>query len=167
MSRSRWRDVALDFLERMGWSAGQLFFATLLAGGMAASAADLPWKYAGTIAIGGAVSSFVLTVVQYLAGLTNLSFWPDALVRLLKTFVSSFAASIAAAGVLDILTFDFKTAFNVAFLATIGALGKGLLARESAKATPDARGPSPSTLPTETYEAAVTAPVPSLKGAGG
>jgi len=29
---AKWRAVLLDFLERAGWSAGEIFFATLLAG---------------------------------------------------------------------------------------------------------------------------------------
>lgn len=159
MSESRWRAIALDFLERAGWSAGQVFFATLLAGGAAISATGLPWKYAGTLAIGAAVSSLVLTAVQYLGNIgrdraTNLGFWPDTVVRLAKTFLASLGASFAA-DVFNVFTFDWTTALNVAFVATIGALGKGLLAREPKSAT---RGPSPSTLPTATYATAVRAP---------
>ncbi|TCC54269.1 hypothetical protein E0H73_39665 [Kribbella pittospori] len=156
MSESRSRAIALDFLERAGWSAGQLFFATLLAGGTAVAVTDLPWKYAGTLAIGAAVSSLVLTILQYLGKdrMTNLGFWPDTVVRLLKTFLASLAASFGA-GVFNVFTFEWETALNLAFLATIGALGKGLLAREPKSET---REPSPSTLPTETYATAVEAP---------
>jgi hypothetical protein len=135
-----------------------VFFATLLAGGTAVSATGLPWKYAGTLAIGAAVSSLVLTAVQYLGNLgrdraTNLGFWQDTVVRLAKTFLASLGASFAA-DVFNVFTFDWTTALNVAVVATIGALGKGLLAREPKSAT---RGPSPSTLPTATYATAVEA----------
>lgn len=154
-SKAKVKAVLLDILERAGWSAGQVFFATLLAGGTATTVANLPWRYAVTIAASAAVSSVILTVLQYAARITDLPFWPDLLVRLAKTFLASLAASIAAAGVFDVTTFDWDAALNVAFLATITALGKGLLAREKpAPAGTEkqaAREASPSTLPLETY----------------
>jgi hypothetical protein len=163
-TRSKLKAVLLDFLERAGWSAGQVFFATLLAGGSTITAANLPWKYASTLALSAAVASVVLTVVQYATKATDLPFWPDTLVRLGKTFLASLAASIIASGVFDITKFDWTTALNVALLATITALGKGLLARGQAfiKTEPGAAVPasaaaprqSPSTLPEATYEEA-------------
>ena len=158
---SKWRAVLLDFLERAGWSAGQVFFATLLAGGTSVSVANLPWKYASTLAISAAVASAVLTAAQYAARITNLSFWPDMIVRLVKTFLATLAASMAA-GVFDVTKFNWTTALNIAFVATLTALGKGLLAREPVAAVPAAApgaGPvvqtSPSTLPIGTYVHAV------------
>jgi hypothetical protein len=159
-TREKWRAVLLDFLERAGWSAGQVFVATLLAGGTAVSVASLPWKYASTLAISAAVSSAILTTLQYAAKATSWSFWPDLLIRLVKTFLASLAASVAAAGIFDVTAFDWGTALNVAVLATLAGLGKGLLAREPARAAApggaespqvSAAGPSPSTLPLETY----------------
>jgi hypothetical protein len=129
---AKWRAVVLDFLERAGWSAGEVFFATLLAGGTAASVTNLPWAYSLTLAVSAAVSSIILTALQYLAKQTNLSFWPDLLVRLAKTFLGSLSASFAAAKVFDIATFHWSAALNVAVLATLAALGKGLLARQPA-----------------------------------
>ena len=170
-SGSKVKAVVLDFVERAGWSAGQVFFATLLAGGTAASAANLPWKYSSTLALSAAVSSMVLTAIQYLTRTTDLPFWPDMLVRLAKTFLSSVAASIIAAGVFDVTTFNWTTALNVAALATLTALGKGLLARGQAVLAPGPAQPapgqaqpapaavperrSPSTLPIDTYEDAI------------
>ncbi len=169
---SRRDAVMLDFLERAGWSAGQVFFATLLAGGTAANVGGLPWKYALVLALGAGVSSIVLTVIQYLTRLTNLSFWPDLLVRLAKTFLGSLAASWSAASVFDITKFGWVAALNVAALATVSALAKGLLARgqtiisteagpvagevaaKVAAAIPTQRT-SPSTLPISTYLQAV------------
>lgn len=160
-SGSKWRAVLLDFGERAGWSAGEVFFATLLAGGpVVAAAASLPWKYSLTLAVGAAVSSAVLTALQYLGRLTDLPFWPDLLVRLAKTFLGSLAASFAA-GLFDVTTFHWATALNVAVLATLSALGKGLLARQQATTAPAPDGPgatprpSPSTLAAHTYTAAV------------
>ena len=150
-SGSRLRAVLLDLLERAGWSAGQVFFATLLAGGTTLSAANLPWKYASTIALSAAVSSVILTVLQYLVRATNLPFWADLAVRLAKTFLASVAASIAAAQIFDVTTFGWTAALNVAALATITALGKGLLARGQA-----AVSTSPSTLPESTYTHAIS-----------
>lgn len=155
-SKAKVKAVVLDILERAGWSAGQVFFATLLAGGTAATVGDLPWKYAATIAVSAGVSSVILTVLQYLARITDLPFWGDMFVRLAKTFLASLAASIAAASVFNVITFEWEAALNVAALATITALGKGLLAREKPP-TPEAGEPapghqtSPSTLPLDTY----------------
>jgi hypothetical protein len=150
----KWRAVALDFVERAGWSAGQVFFATLLAGGVG-SVIDLPWRYSLTLAISAFVASLLLTAVQYLSKQTNLAFWPDLLTRLAKTFLASLSGSIVA-GAFDVTTFDWDSALNVAFLATVASLAKGLLAREPAapngQVPPDA---SPSTLPTGTYREAV------------
>jgi hypothetical protein len=142
------------------------------------AAVGLPWKYASVLAAGAAVSSIILTALQYLGRFTNLSFWPDTFVRLAKTFLGSLAASFSAAKIFDITTFHWSTALNVAALATISALGKGLLARggavvpaltgavapdnaavEGTAKVPGARVPveasagytSPSTLPTGTY----------------
>ncbi len=161
-TRARWKAVLLDFLERAGWSAGQVFFATLLAGGATTAGVGLPWKHASVLALSAAVSSVGLTVVQYLTRATNLAFWPDLVVRLAKTFAGSMVASWAGAHVFDITTFDWTTALNVAFLATIGALGKGLLARGPGSPVPvdpsatvavgrAAVHTNPSTLPTATY----------------
>jgi hypothetical protein len=150
-TRSKLKAVLLDFLERAGWSAGQVFFATLLAGGSSVTAANLPWKYASTLAISAGVASIVLTAVQYAARATDLPFWLDVVVRLAKTFLASLGGSIVAGGVFDITTFDWTTALNVALLATITALGKSLLARGQ-----NATTESPSTLPPTTYADAVS-----------
>lgn len=150
----RWRAVVLDFVERAGWSAGQVFLATLLAGG-AGSVVDLPWRYSLTLAVSAFLASLLLTAVQYLSKLTDLAFWPDLLARLAKTFLASLSGSMVA-GAFDVTTFDWESALNVAFLATVAALGKGLLAREPA--APNGQvppGASPSTLPMGTYREAV------------
>ena len=99
---SKSRLILADFLERAGWSAGQVFFAALLAGGTAVAVANLPWKYASVLALGTAVASVVLTAIQYLAKATNLPFWTDLLVRLGKTFLVSLAGSFAAAHPFDV-----------------------------------------------------------------
>ena len=114
-----------------------------------------------TLAISAGVSSIVLTAIQYLTRTTDLSFWPDLIVRLAKTFLASLAGSFVAAGVFDITKFNWTTALNVAILATLTALGKGLLARGQAIIVPGqpAAAPekaTPSTLPSVTYEHAIT-----------
>lgn len=166
----RVRAVVLDFVERAGWSAGQVFFATLLAGGTAVSVANLPWKYASVMALGAAVASVILTAGQYVARLQDFSrtswprvavFWADLGLRLFKTFVASLVGSVAAATPFNIMSFDWSVALNVAFLATLGALAKGLLARGSdaaatvKPAAEEVSAPNPSTLPASTYLAAV------------
>ena len=118
----------LDFIERAGWSAGQVFFATLLAGGTAATVSNLPWKYAGIMAASAALASIILTAAQYRLKMTKLGFWPDMIVRLGKTFLASLAGSIAAAHPFNVMTFHWSTALNVAAVAVLTAFGKGLLA---------------------------------------
>lgn len=155
--------VLLDFVERAGWSAGEAFFAALLAGGTAVLSTGLPWGYASLIAASAAVSSVILTGVQYLTKLTDLSgvhppalrFWVDLLIRLVKTFVASLAGSIAAEATFNVATFSWTQALNVAALAVLAALGKCLLARGASPGTPTGAAPTPSTLPTPTYLAAV------------
>jgi hypothetical protein len=164
---AKWRAVLLDLLERAGWSAGQVFFATLIGGGTTVAVANLPWKYSLTVALSAAVSSVILTVLQYLVRATNLAFWPDMIVRLGKTFLASVAATIAAAEVFDVTTFSWTAALNLAALATITAFGKGLLARgqtqtgsttaPGAAATAATAGRNPSTLPTPIYSNAIRA----------
>ena len=52
------------------------------------------------------------------------------------SFLGALAASIVTSGVFDITRFHWSTALNVAFVATITALGKGLLAREHLAVAP-------------------------------
>jgi hypothetical protein len=162
--RSKWTAVVLDFVERAGWSAGQVFFATLLGGGAAATLGSLPWRYALTLGGSAAVASVVLTAVQYLTKATDLPFWADVVVRLAKTFLSSLAASFAATQIFNVTTFHWTAALNIAGLATLTALGKGLLARGQSAAAPAVAGQaaavpaprtSPSTLTMGTYMQAV------------
>ncbi|HEV2781539.1 MAG TPA: hypothetical protein VGX25_19320 [Actinophytocola sp.] len=157
------RPVVLDFLERAGWSAGQVFFATLLAGG-AVSVTNLPWKYASVLALSAGVASLVLTLGQYLADLhpsPNLPapavFWIDLGLRLVKTFLATLAGAFVAAEPFDVTTFDWPAALNLAALAVLAALAKGLLARGSDSGMPAQAAPrmTPSTLPTRTYLEAV------------
>lgn len=150
--------VLLDFLERAGWSAGQVFLATLLAGGTAGSVGNLPWKYALTLAVSAAVASIILTALQYVGKWTDLTFWQDLLVRLAKTFLSSLSASIVASGVFDITRFSWTVAFNVAFIATIGGLAKGLLAREQVIPVAAAGSTAIATTPAAP---APTSPIPA------
>lgn len=166
-SRSKWTAVLLDVGERAGWSAGQVLFATLLAGGTAVAIGDLPWKLSLTLAGSAALASVVLTAGQYVAKLTNMPFWADLLARLLKTFLSSMAASFLADHPFNVTTFHWTTALNLAAVATITALGKGFLASGHSVAAPGGpAGPAaagqppappaplqrtPSTLTTTTY----------------
>lgn len=153
----RMQAIWWDFVERAGWTAAQQFFATLLTTS-AATVAGLPWKLALTMAAGAALVSVLATAIQYLSKKTDLTFWPDLIVRLVKTFIASIAASLGADAV-NVFDFDWSGALNVAVLATLGALGKGLLARQSQSDLSAEHGevlapPTPSTLPTPTYIAA-------------
>jgi hypothetical protein len=170
-SGSKWKAVVLDFGERAGWSAAQVFYATVTAGGVGHAVIGLPWKHALILGVSAGVSSIILTLLQYLSRATDLSFWPDAIVRLAKTFVGSLAGSLAAAKVFDAFAFNWTNALNIAFLATLAALGKALLARgphvspevsvdPQAVAVGRAKVPTqranPSTLASGTYYEAVS-----------
>jgi len=149
---SKTKSRILDYLERAGWTAGQQFFAVLLATGAAgavAGVADLPWKLATSMAVGAAIISLVTTAVQYAAGQTGGGFWKDLGWRLGKTFLASLGASFGADKAFNVLEFDWTGALDLAVLATLGALGKGLLAR----APQD--GDNPSTLRPAMYREAV------------
>jgi len=149
-----------DLLERAGWTAGQQFAAVLLANRAAGSVVDIPWQLALSTAAGAAIVSVVATLVQYLTPLSDTRFWADLGIRLAKTFLASMLGSFGAE-VLDVLAFDWSRALDLAALATLGALAKGLLAREPAATTTppglpiNTISPSPSTLPIESYRLAV------------
>jgi hypothetical protein len=160
-----WVDFGADLLERAGWSAGQVFFSTLLTGGTAVTFANLPWHYALTLALSAGVASAVLTLAQYAAKLTDLPFWADLLARLVKTFLASLAASFAAAHPFDVASFHWSAALNLAGVAVLSCVAKGFLAHSAGAAAPSAEaGPgaarlqraasSPSTLSARRYIAA-------------
>ena len=147
---TRRKSIIADFLERAGWTAGQQFFAVLLATKSSGTVIDLPWKVAFCMAAGAAVVSIVTTAIQYLAKLTELAFWPDLLVRLAKTFLASLAGSFGAEA-FNVLDFKWSSALDLAVIATLGALAKGLLARQAQ----GGNGANPSTLPNATYATAI------------
>lgn len=144
--------ILADFVERAGWTAGQQFFAVLLATSSTATGViDLPWQLAFVTSVGAGVATLVGTAAQYLARATDLGFWADQLLRLAKTFLSSLVGSgmAVAAGVLPS---SWPAALDLAALATLSAFAKGLLARRQ----DDGGGRlTPSTLATSTYERAV------------
>ena len=161
-----------DLLERAGWTAGQQFAAVLLANSAAGSVVDIPWEFALSTAAGAAIVSAVATLGQYFTSLSDTRYWVDLGIRLVKTFIASMLGSFGA-DVLNVLEFDWSSAFDLAVLATLGALAKGLLAREPTPAPSppailpdpndpnpaalpsDPPGPSPSTMPIEVYRLAV------------
>lgn len=154
MAESGSSAVVADIVERAAWTGGQQFFAILLTTS-AASVAALPWEIALATAAGAAIVSALTSIVQHLAKFTNLPFWPDVGVRLLKTFIASVLGTIGAE-VFDVLTFDWESALNIAAIATIVALGKSVLARNEPR--DDSERQNPSTLSAKTYELACVKP---------
>ena len=150
----------LDYLERAGWSAGQQFFAILLASGAVAGAAGLPWKLALVSAAGAAVASLILTFIQYLVQDLNTlqnehqAFLIDLSIRTGKTFLASVAGSVAAAKPFDIVKFDWPTTLNVAAVAAITAFGKGFLAGSGSPSSGPDESRTPSTLSDTNYQLA-------------
>ncbi len=174
---ARRTSIIWDFVERAGWSAGQQFVSILLTAGSVTAVVGLPWELALWTAAGAAIVSMLTTAVLYLTsigapGVLTLGFWPDLMVRLVKTFLSSLLGSMGAAAV-NPMTFGWVAALNVAAVATLGALAKGLLAREplaaaeptgSAGTVAGVKPDSPSTLRTATYLTATGRESVSLSG---
>ena len=145
-----------DALERAAWSAGQAFFAAIMIGGNL-TPENIPWAQSLTLAGLAGIGSIVLTVLESFALGKYKGFWSDMVVRLFKTFIATFTAAIAAERLFTIQDFDWQAALNLAFIAALTALGKGVLAAE-----PDKDKRTPSTLPTATYfEVARSDPPPA------
>jgi hypothetical protein len=135
-----------DLVERAGWTAGQQFLAVLLTTSAVGSGVSLPWKLALATAAGAAIVSVLTTFVLYLTNQTGHGFWGDLGYRLAKTFLASLVASMGAAA-FNVMTFHWGSALDLALVATLSALGKGLLARG-----PDPASANPSTLPGTAYQ---------------
>jgi hypothetical protein len=135
-----------DLVERAGWTAGQQFLAVLLTTSAASSVVSLPWKLALATSAGAAIVSVLTTFVLYLTKQTGHGFWGDLGFRLGKTFLASLLASMGA-GAFNVLSFHWGSALDLALVATLSALGKGLLARG-----PDRESANPSTLPAAAYQ---------------
>lgn len=141
--------ILADFLERAGWSAGEQFLAVLFTTSTAVTLAGLPWAAASVMAVGAAIISILTTTVEYASKpVKQANYWAELALRLVKTFASSLLGAMTAEAVFNFLNFGWIAALNLAAVATIAALGKGLLARNST-GTPNA-----STLPYKTYELA-------------
>jgi len=138
----------LDALERAGWSAGQTLVVVLLTSGTVIDIQHLNWGFALGTAVGAFLVSVLATFLMYLSQLPQGSFWVDLGFRLVRTFVAALIGAIGAE-YFDAFTFDWNAALNIAVLATLGALGKGLLARQESDG-----GNNPSTLPPVTYSLA-------------
>lgn len=151
---NKWRAITWDYVERAGWSAGQQFFAVLFTTTTVATVAGLPWASASVMAVGAAIISLLTTAVEYTnKALKTASYGKDLALRLVKTFASSLLGAMGAEAVFDFLHFGWIAALNIAAVATLAALGKGLLARDSTD-TPNA-----STLKVQTYNDARGLPV--------
>ncbi len=105
------------------------------------------------MSLGAAVVSVLATALQYLTQQTDLTYWPDLTVRLAKTFIASVVGTIGA-DAFDVFEFDWQRALDIAALATLAALAKGLLARGNSGDGGNSRS-TPSTLPTTSYLLAV------------
>ena len=136
----------LDALERAGWSAGQALVAVLLTTGAVSDARHLQWGPALGTAAGAFIVSAIATGLVYLSPLQASSFRADLGLRLVKTFVSAFGGAIGT-DAFNAFTFDWGAALSVALLATLGAFGKGFLARQET-----AGADNPSTLKPTTYQ---------------
>lgn len=139
--------ILKDFAERALWTAGQQFFAVLLATSPVGGMVDLPWKFALSTAGGAMVVSLLTTALLYIPELKYSlgdSFWADLGTRGLKTFISSLLGTIGAVQ-LDVLELDWPSAFNIAVIATMSGIAKGFLAAGPGDAA------NPSTMDGEEY----------------
>lgn len=122
-------DFIKDAAERAGWTAGQQFFAVLVAAALSGviRVAGLPWALALATSAGALIVSALLTALQYLGGLSQLPFWLDALTRIGKTFVASLVGTLGS-GLVDVREVHWHAALEVAFIAAIVAAGKVFVA---------------------------------------
>lgn len=142
--------VAGDFAERALWTGGQQFLAVLLTTSSGSGFIDLPWRVSLATAAGAMVVSLLTTTLQYLPALrlqVGRSFAVDLALRVAKTFLASFLGTIGAMQ-FDVLAFDWGNAFDLAVVATLGAVAKGYLAAGVGTAA------NPSTLRPAHYQAA-------------
>lgn len=138
--------IAADFLERAGWSAGEQFFAVLFTTS-AVTVAALPWASAIVTAVAAAVISLLTTLVEYVVPpARRANYWMELALRLAKTFVASLFGAMSAQAAFGFLHIGWTAALNLAAVATLEALAKGLLARNSAGV------PNASTLSAATYD---------------
>jgi hypothetical protein len=139
--------IAQDFFERAAWTAGQQFLAVLLAIDPKSGFINLPWEIALATAAGAAVVSLFTTALLYLPVLraqVGKNFLADLVLRLVKTFISSFLGTVGAMQ-FNVLTFDWSNALDLAAVTTIAALAKGFLAAGPGDSH------NPSTLPAAQY----------------
>lgn len=120
-------DEFKDAFERATWSAGQQFLSVIVvAAAMIKVVTGLPWSIALWTALGAAVASLLLSVVQFSLGARTLPLWVNIGVRVVKTFAASLLAELGASAI-NVLTFHWTVALDTAAIATILALGKGAL----------------------------------------
>lgn len=129
-------DRLLDALERAGTSAGEQFLAIIVAGG-AVSVSGLPWEAALGTSAGAFLVSLLLTASTLVV--PSLPYWADLGVRTVKTFAASLVGALGA-GVVNVIDVHWVTDLNIAAVAALLCLAKGLL-------SPNAHL-SPSLLPT-------------------
>lgn len=152
--QAKWRDA----LERAGWTAGQAFFAVLLADGTINKVSELPLLSAGVSAV---LASLITVAVAFRFPPKDKGgpdwIGSDLPTRLAKTFGATFVGVLGVNTLSDLSTVDWDTvlanagpAAQVAIIATIGALGKGVLAKQD---VPGAA--TPSTLKPTTYLTAI------------
>lgn len=113
-------DFIKDAAERAIWSAGQQFFGILVAATAVIHVAGLPWALALSTSAGAFIVSVLLTAAQYLASLSQLPFWADALTRIAKTFIASFLGTLGS-GLVDVTQVHWRAALEVAFIACLPA----------------------------------------------
>lgn len=119
----------IDLFERASSSAVQQALTVVLASGTTiVTILGMPWALILLTAATAFVVSIVTTVLQYMAGLTNLSFYPDLGLRVAKTFLASLLGFMTADGA-NVLNISWVHALDVATIAAVLALAKAYLAR--------------------------------------
>ena len=139
--------IVADLFERAAWTTAQQFLAVLLTTTTAARVGELPWKLALGTGLGAGLISLLTTFGQRALKWTNLGFWPDLGLRMAKTFAASLVGTVGA-DVFNVFELDWASAANVAVVATVIALGKGVLSRNEPSASVQA---NPSSLSAEKY----------------
>lgn len=118
------KEKFLDILERAGWSAAQQFLALILVGG-ALSFGQVSWIVDLSTAAGAFIVSALLSIGQ-LSFASPLTFWPDLIVRIVKTFAASLVGLLGA-DVVNVIGINWVADLQIAGFAAFLALVKGLL----------------------------------------
>lgn len=117
--------TVIDMFDRAGRTTLQQFLVIAFAGIPAVgSVTHLAWYEALGVGVGAGVLSILMSLLSWKVPV--LSFWPDVLVRMVRTFVQSLVASIGA-GAFNVFTANWGALLTIALATSALSLASSLL----------------------------------------